>query len=97
MGLSAGQSVLFDLTGPVKRQLAVDVVDGRAKVVDPAALDGSGPTVRLSLPSNAFTRLACGRVDPATVLDGSSTHGGVEIAGDEELGRRTVDNLAFTI
>ena len=98
VGLSDGQSVVFDLTGPVDRTLNVAVVDARARVL--AALPGGedSPTVALTLSSTAFARLACGRIDPSAVLAGGAGHiGGVRISGDEELGRRVVSNLAFTI
>lgn len=96
VGLAAGQSAHFGLTGPVARQLDVAVVDGRAKVVDhlpPEA--GERATASLTLSSSAFTRLACGRVDPGSVLNGAL--GGVALAGDQELGTRVVSNLGFTI
>ncbi|HVA72985.1 MAG TPA: maleylpyruvate isomerase family mycothiol-dependent enzyme [Acidimicrobiales bacterium] len=98
VGLAAGQSVTFRLTGPVQRELNVAVVDGRAKVVRTLP-DTGGPATTLVLSSSAFTRLACGRVDPGGLLGGtpSGDLGGVEIAGDDELGRRVVSNLAFTI
>lgn len=98
VGLSDGQSVVFELTGPVERTLNVAVVDGRAKVVAALPAGQDSPTVGLALSSAAFARLACGRTDPAAVLAGSAGHvGGVQISGDEELGRRVVSNLAFTI
>jgi uncharacterized protein (TIGR03083 family) len=82
-----GSSVTFELTGPLPRSLHV-VVAGRARVVD-ALPAPAGVTVRMG--SDLFGRLACGRVDPAIVL------GEVQLSGDEELGRRIVDSLAFTI
>ena len=96
VGLDQGQSVRFSLSGPVQRDVRVAVVDGRAKVVAPAA---EPPSVTLTLSSGLFTRLACGRVDPAAVLAGSGPPhlGGVDVAGDGDLGRRVVSNLAFTI
>ena len=98
VGLSDGQSVVFDLTGPAARTLNVAVVDGRAKVLSALPAGETSPTVGLSLSSAAFARLACGRVDPAAVLAGSAGRvGGVQMSGDEELGRRVVSNLAFTI
>jgi uncharacterized protein (TIGR03083 family) len=90
--LPAESSVGFRLTGPINRDLDVAVVDGRARVV--GSLNGT-PTVTLSLSSNAFARLACGRLPAGSVLDGEL--GGVGISGDVELGRRVVSNLAFTI
>ncbi|MWA02529.1 maleylpyruvate isomerase family mycothiol-dependent enzyme [Actinomadura sp. LD22] len=79
-----GSTVLFDLTGPVRRGLAVKV-DGRARLVDGAAGE---PTTALRLPSTLFLRLCGGR---------TTAHDSVEVAGDRELGRRVLDNLAFTI
>ncbi len=91
-GAPDGSSMRIELTGPVRRSIHAQVVDGRARGVD--SLDGPATaTVRLS--STAFTRLACGRVDPAQVLGGAL--GGVELEGDAELGERFVRNLAYTI
>ncbi|HET6874639.1 MAG TPA: maleylpyruvate isomerase family mycothiol-dependent enzyme [Acidimicrobiales bacterium] len=84
-GAPQGSSVRFELTAPVARRVDVDVAE-RARVVD--ALAGE-PAVTLRMASGAFTRLACGRVAPGAVE--------VSMDGDAELGRRVVDNLAFTI
>lgn len=91
-GASDGSSVTVELTGPVHRRLHIAVVDGRARIVE--SLDGPA-TAQVSLSSRALTRLACGRVDPASVLGGAL--GGAHIQGDEGLARRLVENLAFTI
>jgi uncharacterized protein (TIGR03083 family) len=91
-GAPDGSSMTVELTGPVRRSLHA-VVDGRARAVD--GLDGPATaTVRLS--STAFTRLACGRIDPDRVLE-SGALGGVELEGDTQLGERFVRNLAYTI
>jgi uncharacterized protein (TIGR03083 family) len=87
-----GSSVRISLTGPVERHIGVSVVDGRARVVD--SLEGA-PTSTLALSSNAFTRLACGRVPAASVLGGA--FGGVALAGDTAFGERIVAGLPFTI
>ncbi|MEU9017815.1 maleylpyruvate isomerase family mycothiol-dependent enzyme [Actinomadura sp. NPDC048394] len=79
-----GSTVRFDLTGPVRRALTVEV-DGRARLVDGG---GGTPTTALRLPSTLFLRLCGGR---------TTAHDAVEVAGDGELGRRILDNLAFTI
>lgn len=92
-GAPAGSSVRLELTGPLRRRIDVAVADGRARVVD--GIDGD-PTVTLTLSSTAFARLACGRIAPAAVLDDGQM-GGIRSAGDEALGRRVVENLAFTI
>jgi uncharacterized protein (TIGR03083 family) len=90
-GAPAGSGVRIDLTGPVIRQVDVDVAE-RAKVVNELA---GPPTVTVELSSTAYSRLSCGRMDPAAVQAGAL--GGVRFSGDEALGRRIVDHLAFTI
>ena len=92
-GAPAGSSVRVELTGPLRRRVDVSVADGRAKVVE--ALAGE-PTATVTLGSAAFVRLACGRIDPGSVIK-EGLLGGVAISGDETLGRRVVENLAFTI
>lgn len=82
-----GSSVTFEINGPLYRTLHV-VVDGRAALVD--ELEGPATTT-LRLSSGLFLRLAGGRVDPADHMSE------VSIEGDVELGRRIVNNLAFTI
>jgi uncharacterized protein (TIGR03083 family) len=82
-----GSTVTIDLIGPVHRTLHV-AVNGRAEVV--SELDRPATTT-LHLPSTVFARLAGGRADALSGLDA------VDFAGDLELGRRVVENLAFTI
>lgn len=82
-----GSTVTFELTGDSGRTFHVAVGD-RAALVD--RLDGP-PTVRLRMPVGTFTRLAGGRVDPVTVWPG------VDVAGDEALGRRITDHLGYMI
>jgi uncharacterized protein (TIGR03083 family) len=85
--LPGGSAVSIELTGDAGRTVLVDVAD-RARVV--AALERV-PTVTLRMPVGVFTRLAGGRVTPAAV------EAAIEIGGDQALGRRLVENLAFTI
>lgn len=92
-GAPPGASVRFELTGPVRRDVAVSVVDGRARVVE--EIDGE-PTATLRLSSDAFLRLSCGRVAPSDVLDGAKL-GGIDISGDMQLGRQIAQHLAFTV
>jgi len=83
-----GTGVRIDLTGPIDATFLIRV-DGRATVVE--SLDGE-TTVRIGMPVMLFTRLTGGRHDRGT--------GGQEeisITGDRGLGRKLVDNLAFTI
>ena len=82
-----GSLVAFELTGPVKRTLYVEVA-GRAKVVSKISRD---PDVSLTLESSLFMRLAGGRVPFDDVSDR------VGIDGDAELGRRIAASLAFTV
>jgi uncharacterized protein (TIGR03083 family) len=85
-----GSSVRFDLSGSTPRRLDVVVTAGRASVVD--ALDGD-PTTELRMDLDVFWRLACGRV----AGEASRAAGLVEVRGDEELGQRVVDSMAFMI
>jgi uncharacterized protein (TIGR03083 family) len=87
-----GSSVRFELTEPMPRVVAVAVTDGRARVVEQL---GGPPTALLRLSSTAFSRLACGRVDPEAVLS-ERAFGGVAMDGDAGLAERVVRNLSFT-
>ncbi len=82
-----GSTVVFDLAPPMARRFTIRT-DGRAQLVDLVPTD---PTVRIAMDGETFTRLACGRLDPADVLAG----GMVEFGGDETLGRRVVEQLNF--
>jgi len=84
-----GSRVEITLTGPVERVLRVEV-DGRAAVVE--KLDGD-PTVELSMSSTDFTALTGGRTDPISYLEARR----VTLGGDEQLARKLLENLAFTI
>lgn len=92
-GAPAGSSVRIGLDGGVQRTMDVAVADGRAKVVESLESD---PTATIAMGSTAFARLACGRIAPAAVLD-EGRLGGARLSGDRDLGRRVVENLAFTI
>lgn len=84
-----GTSVVFDVRGPVT--LAVPVlVEGRARILDEAPPD---PTVRITLPTELYNVLGCGRWTGGQAM----ATGDVDIRGDEELGIRVIDNMAFTI
>jgi uncharacterized protein (TIGR03083 family) len=87
-GASAGESVTFDLAGATSRQIHVLQVDDRASVVD--ALDGPA-TARLTMPVISFSRIAGGRLDAPEHLENC------RISGDDDLGRRVLENLAYTI
>jgi len=88
IGLPDGASIVFRLTGPVKRDLAV-AVDGRAKAVDHV----EHPDVELTTDTVTFVQLAAGRIDPQRQIDA----GLVTWTGDPQLGDRAARNLNFTI
>jgi uncharacterized protein (TIGR03083 family) len=88
VGAQDGCTVVFMLTGPLTRSFAVGVVDGRARPLDDLP---DPPTVQLTMDTETFTRLACGRFDPAESL----VTGGVAIEGDVELGGQIVHQLNY--
>jgi uncharacterized protein (TIGR03083 family) len=88
VGLPDGTSIVFHLTGPLKRDLSV-VVEGRAKLVDHV----DQPDVELTTDFLTFMQLACGRIDPQDQIDA----GKVTWIGNDELGDRAARNLSFTM
>ena len=88
IGLTEGQSIHFDITGAVSRDIYV-AVDGRA--TEQQAL--SDPTVTLHCDSMAFMNQACGRVDPELPI----TDGQISWSGDQALGAHAARNLRFTM
>jgi uncharacterized protein (TIGR03083 family) len=88
VGMPDGSSIVFHLTGPIKRDVSV-AVNGRAKAVDHV----DDPTVRLTTDTVTFVQLAAGRIDPQAQIDS----GKVTWTGDRELGERAAKNLRFTI
>jgi uncharacterized protein (TIGR03083 family) len=81
-GAPDGTTVTFDLDG---RAFHVAVA-GRAAVVE--SLPGPATTT-LGMSVGTFSRLGGGRIDPGIAT--------VHMAGDTELGRAIVENLAYTI
>jgi len=88
-GAPSGCTVVFDLTGPAARTIAVEV-DGRARLT---ASVPETPTVRLVMDTETWWCLDLGRWSPASVL----ADGLVRIDGDMALGTRVVMELAFMI
>jgi uncharacterized protein (TIGR03083 family) len=88
VGAPDGSTVVLVLTGPLPTTAAAEVVDGRAGAVDPLPAD---PTVTLTLASDEFARLACGRSDPSEAL----VTGVVAIDGDVLLGGEIVRQLNY--
>ncbi len=84
----AGSRVLFDLTGPLARNIRVSV-DDRAQVVDD--FGGQEPTVTIRLDALQFTRLSGGRsLCPARPKD-------IELDGIKDVGQQIVEHLNFVI
>jgi uncharacterized protein (TIGR03083 family) len=88
IGLPDGTSIVFHLTGPINRDLAVKV-DGRAKQADHI----DNPDVTLTTDTVTFIQLACGRIDPQAQID----QGKVTWTGNSELADRAARNLRFTM
>jgi uncharacterized protein (TIGR03083 family) len=88
IGLPDNTSIVFHLTGPLARDLFVQV-DGRAKQVDHI----DNPDVTLTTDTLTFIQLACGRINPQTQID----QGKVTWTGNNELGDRAARNLRFTM
>jgi uncharacterized protein (TIGR03083 family) len=88
VGLPNGRSIVFHLSGPLSRDIAV-VVDGRARVVEKAPQ----ADVEIWADTLTFIQLACGRIDPQEPIDLGTIHW----RGDAELGERAARNLRFTM
>jgi hypothetical protein len=83
--------VVFDVAGTPSIVAAVAVPpEGRAMLLTPAPAD---PTVTISLDRRTFARLAGGR----WTGERARKEGVVKINGDQDLGNRVVDNMAFTL
>lgn len=80
-----GASVVIELTGPVSRERAVTVRDGRAKPSDRPA----DPTAAIYLDSTTYAELAAGRTDPEAAI----TEGRVTWTGDDALARKIATSL----
>lgn len=86
-----GTTVVFDVTGEPSRHWVVTVIDGRAKVLG-ADDTPPAPTVTIELPVASFIALGGGR----WTRPEAEAAGGLVLDGDTELGRRILDNFAFT-
>ncbi|WP_232320473.1 maleylpyruvate isomerase family mycothiol-dependent enzyme [Rhodococcus sp. WMMA185] len=81
-----GSIVTFELVGPITADVHV-AVDSRAVVEKP----DRPSTVTIRLPSTVFTRLCGGRTRAVDHWDR------IAIRGDDELGRRVLADMAYTI
>jgi uncharacterized protein (TIGR03083 family) len=87
-GVPGGSTVVLVLNGPLARTAAIGVVDGRARLLDERVDE---PSVTISMETETFERLACGRLEPAQALAARQ----VAFSGDSELGRRILDELNY--
>ena len=88
VGAPDGCTVVLVLTGPLARTASVAVVDGRARALDASP---ETPTVTITIGSEGYARLACGRIDPSEAL----VVGAVAIDGDIDLGGQIVHQLNY--
>ena len=88
IGLIEGQSIHFDITGSVERDIYVRVEE---RAVESEAIDT--PTTTLHCDSMAFMNQACGRIDPEVPI----AEGSISWSGDQELGAHAARNLRFTM
>lgn len=86
-GAPDGSTVVFELSGPLGRAVAIGV-DGRAALLDSVP---DVPTVSIVTDTETFARLAVGRLDPPSALDA----GTVRLFGDQGLARRVVEEMNF--
>ena len=90
-GAPPGSTVVFEVYGEPKLVAAVHVPpEGRAVLLDTAPATAS---VALIMDRRTFTRLAGGRWNG----DKARAGGGLRLEGDQDLGNRVIDNMAFTI
>jgi uncharacterized protein (TIGR03083 family) len=87
-GTPEGGAVEVTITGDVARHVVAEVVDGRAKVV-PAA--SAAPLSSITLDTETFIMLACGRRSAADLADRISS------TGDVELATKVVENFNMMI
>jgi hypothetical protein len=81
-----GTVVVFDVQGPAGEVVAVGVVDGRAQVLE---VEPDDAHARLTMTSEAFLALTCGRWDTANVID----EGVIVVTGDDALARAVVAEM----
>jgi uncharacterized protein (TIGR03083 family) len=87
-GAPDGSRVAIELTGPLQRNIYVDVA-GRGQVVED--FSGQEPTATISLDALLFSRLAGGRTTVARHPDA------VRYGGDDDVGKRVVEHLNYVI
>jgi len=89
VGLPDGMSAVIHVTGDAPRDIAVAVVDGKARSM-PSVDD---PDVEITADLETVVMLASGRLDPQERIDA----GRITWTGDAEWGERMARNLAYMI
>ena len=89
-GAPDGSTLVFSLTEPLPRAVAIEVVAGRARLVEPSDL-ADPPDVRITMGSATFERLGSGRRDG----DDAIASGDVVLEGDLDLGRAVVRQMNY--
>lgn len=84
-----GSTVVFEITGPIERQVTIEVQERAARV----EVAPDNPTVVIQLDTATYNALGCGRIGRSEALEVNST----KVIGDETLGHTILDNMAFTI
>ena len=87
-GTPEGDAVVVDITGPIVRYLTYEIVDGRAQMVGEPS---KPPVATVRLDSDTFATLALGRRPASAYTDQ------IELAGDQALARRIVEQLNMMI
>ena len=83
-----GSSVIIHITGPIVREIAITVVNGRATVV---AQLSNPPVMDLFFDSNTFVELATGRITAQEAIPRW------KVSGDTDLGERVVSAINMMI
>jgi uncharacterized protein (TIGR03083 family) len=85
-GAPDGARVAVHLTGPLGRQLDIEVAGGRARMADAGT---APPTVTLTMSAETYARLASGRLPAQDAISG----GQVTIEGERDLGTAVLEHL----
>jgi uncharacterized protein (TIGR03083 family) len=83
-----GRAVIIEIDGDVHRHVVCEVTNGRAATVAAPSLD---PLATVTLDIETFIVLATGRRAASEIADR------IDLAGDQALGQRIVDNLNMMI
>jgi uncharacterized protein (TIGR03083 family) len=87
-GAPEGATVVFSLSGPLARDVAIGVEGGRARLLDTVP---ASPTAEIVTDTQTFERVATGRLAPGDGL----TAGRITLRGDTALARRVVEEMNF--